>query len=117
MKKFYLYIQLLRNMGMRYFLFRCQYELRRRSGVLKIKYPVFLENEAYLSLDDWRKCVIPFLFSDRKDVVIKDVNITSLSERVRRMQDGEYCFFSSLWYNLGKDYDWLTNPDTNLNSN
>ena len=117
MKKFYLYIQLLRNMGMRYFLFRCQYELRRRSGVLKIKYPVFLENEAYLSLDDWRKCVIPFLFSDRKDVVIKDVNITSLSERVRRMQDGEYCFFSSLWYNLGKDYDWLTNPDTNYKYN
>ena len=40
-----------------------------------------------------------------------------LSERVNRMKRGEYCFFSAVWYNLGTDYDWLTNPDTNYKYN
>ena len=113
MNKYLLYFQLLRNMGMKYFTFRIQYEIRRKGGMLKKVYPVSLENKKYLSLVEWRSHAMPFFFSNRDSVRSTNTDITLLSEKVNRMLCGEFCFFSSHWYNLGMDYDWMTNPDTN----
>lgn len=117
MNKLLLYSQLFRNMGMKYFLFRIQYEICRKGGILKKSYPVSWENKEYLSLADWRKHAMPFFFSNRKNIELTDTDSTVLSERVNRMKRGEYCFFSATWYNLGTDYDWMTNPDTNYKYN
>lgn len=100
-------------MGMKYFTFRIQYEIRRKGGMLKKVYPVSLENKKYLSLVEWRSHAMPFFFSNRDSVRSTNTDITLLSEKVNRMLCGEFCFFSSHWYNLGMDYDWMTNPDTN----
>lgn len=113
MNKYFLYFQLLRNMGMKYFAFRAQYEIRRKGGMLKKAYPVSLGNEGYLSLADWRKHAKPFFFSNGNCVNLTCTDSIILSENVNRMLRGEYCFFSSHWYDLGTDYDWMTNPDTN----
>ena len=45
-------------MGVRYFLFRVQYEVRRKGGVLKKLYPTSWGDKEYLSLTDWKKCGI-----------------------------------------------------------
>ena len=55
MNKFLLYFQLFHNMGIKYFLFRIQYEIRRKVGMLKRAYPISWEDKEYLSLADWRK--------------------------------------------------------------
>ena len=117
MNKFLLYFQLFHNMGIKYFLFRIQYEIRRKGGMLKRAYPISWEDKEYLSLADWRKHAKPFFFSSRKSVKLTHTDSRVLSERVNRMKRGEYCFFSAVWYNLGTDYDWLTNPDTNYKYN
>lgn len=104
--------QLLRNMGWKYFFFRIQYEVRRKSGLLKKLYPVVLPDAVFLSLADWRKNAVPFFFSDKEKLNMKEPEIASLSEKVKRMAEGEFCFFSSEWYRLEKEYDWVTNPDT-----
>ena len=50
-------------MGIKYFLFRIQYEIRRKVGMLKRAYPISWEDKEYLSLADWRKHAKPFFFS------------------------------------------------------
>ena len=117
MNKLLLYFQLFHNMGIKYFLFRIQYEIRRKGGMLKRAYPISWEDKEYLSLADWRKHAKPFFFSSRKSVKLTHTDSRVLSERVNRMKRGEYCFFSAVWYNLGTDYDWLTNLDTNYKYN
>ena len=37
----------------------------------------------------------------------------SLKNTAHKILNGEICFFSSEWKNLGLDYDWITNPETN----
>lgn len=107
-----LYFQLFRNMGMRYFLFRTQYELCRKCGFLKRKYPIQFPDKSFISLANWRRNAMPFLFSDKDEVKVVQVGMTSLSDNMERMFRGEFCFFSSTWYKLGNNYDWVTNPDT-----
>ena len=68
MNKFLLYFQLFHNMGIKYFLFRIQYEIRRKVGMLKRAYPISWEDKEYLSLADWRKHAKPLFFSSRKSV-------------------------------------------------
>ena len=113
MKKFSLYFQLLRNMGIKYIVFRFQYELRRKSGMLKRLYPDKWEMEPSLSLEKWRREAKPFLGQVREFHAQKDYSANPiLAERINRMLKGEYCFFSSVWYVLSPDYDWVTNPDS-----
>ena len=52
MNKLLLYFQLFHNMGIKYFLFRIQYEIRRKGGMLKRAYPISWEDKEYLSLAD-----------------------------------------------------------------
>ena len=79
MNKLFLYSQLFRNMGMRYFLFRIQYEIRCKGGMLKRAYPVSWEDKEYLSLTDWRKHAKPFFFSSRKSVKLTNTDSRVLS--------------------------------------
>ena len=90
--------------------FRIQYELRRRSGMLKRLYPDKWEIQNHLSLEKWRREAKPFLGQVWKSHGREDNPV--LAERIGRIQRGEYCFFSSVWYALPPDYDWVTNPDT-----
>lgn len=112
MRRFFLYFQLLRNMGMRYIIFRTQYEIRRRSGMLKKKYPRYWKIKNIPSLAQWRKDAKPFFELRHQNNGDCRFESGLLSERIKRMLRGEYCFFSNVWYNLTTDYDWITNPDT-----
>ncbi len=112
MNIFFRYFQVFSNMGWKYFFFRFQYEIRRKSGLLKKLYPVVLPDAVSLSLADWRKNAVPFFFSDKNELKRNESDVVSLSRNVMRMLEGEFCFFSSEWYKLGEDYDWITNPDT-----
>ena len=98
MNKLLLYFQLFHNMGIKYFLFRIQYEIRRKGGMLKRAYPISWEDKEYLSLADWRKHAKPFFFSSRKSVKLTHTDSRVLSERVNRMKRGAkiilLCIFS-----------------------
>ncbi|MFK1918422.1 heparinase, partial [Bacteroides fragilis] len=100
-------------MGGRYFLFRASYEMRRKSGLLRLKYPVNYRLQKFLSLEEWKEKAMPFFFDSSKEVSLSNVCTYDLAFDFQRVIKGECCFFSSEWYNLGADYDWVTNPDTN----
>lgn len=107
-----LYSQILKNMGGKYFLFRTFYEMQRKSGFLRLKYPVDYKLQTFISLEEWKEKAMPFLFHSAKDVLFGSTHTDSLAADFLRILKGECCYFSSTWHDLGTDYDWVTNPDT-----
>ena len=104
--------QLYQNMGGRYFTFRAWYEFRRKSGLLKSQFPINPEQKTYIPLQQWRNNAATFFFDSRESLNIEKVQDEHLKQDAHRIMNGEIQFFSHEWKNLGKDYDWLTNPDT-----
>lgn len=105
---------LIRNMGYKYTLYRFNYELSRRLGFIKKKYPT---NNFDLSIcanyDAWIKSK----YFDREKIQNKISTrfglISSLKSEVENILVGKFLFFSSRWFYLGNGYDWISNPLTN----
>lgn len=112
MNKFQLLGHILRDKGWRYVSFRVPYELKRKTGRLKKDYPTILSLRDDISLDVWRRDASPFFFHDRGTVKVRKMRNNRLHEDVSRLMKGEIRFFSAQWLQLGKDYDWVTNPLT-----
>ena len=55
MNRLNLYSQILKNMGGRYFLFRASYEMQRKSGLLRFRYPVNYTLQKFFSLEAWKE--------------------------------------------------------------
>ncbi len=101
-------------MGFRYFLFRVKYLLLTKSGVLKKRFPSSPPSQNFIELESWRKLNIPFFFTSKEDLNVQAIDFDEVEERrtIEKIKEGTFTFFSSQDYDLGVDYDWLTNPDT-----
>lgn len=99
-------------MGGKYFLFRTSYEIQRKSGFLRLKYPVDYKLQMFFSLAEWKEMAMPFFFHSVNDVSFYNIHTDLLVSDFYRILKGECCYFSSIWHNLDNEYDWVTNPDT-----
>ncbi|RPG38869.1 MAG: heparinase [Muricauda sp. TMED12] len=100
-------------MGMRYTLFRLSYEIQRKAGLLKFRFPTqppFLN--CAITLDDWKKNAPEFFFESRESLKIPKNQHAKLQETFNEIQNHTYTFFSKTKISLGKDFDWITNPNT-----
>ena len=102
-------------MGIRFILFRISHELKKRGGYLKTLYPTSYKSKQYISLDNWRKNAPKFFFDSKEN--LGDFNLSvegkqKLKEEFEIIKSGKLRFFSAKVYDLGLDYDWVTNPDT-----
>ncbi len=105
-------INLARNMGWRYVSFRARYELLRRSGMLTRKFPVAPSYKQYITLKEWKEQKVKFFFHDRESLnVVRDPQ-PELKETYNNIADGKLLLFNSVLTELGKNYDWVTNPDS-----
>jgi hypothetical protein len=110
--KITLALQLLQNMGSRYVLYRVRHELEKRFGILKKKHPINPSLKSFITLDAWRENTPSFVITERESLTFPKEKITSLKDKFEKISNGEICFFSYDWKNLGLDYDWVTNPDS-----
>ena len=107
------FFAILRNMGLRYVLFRVGYIILQKSGLQKLRYPRHIQMPRCISYARWNKERPPFFFDSRDSITLpryNDQEIDKLKDEVARIQKGIILFFSSIRYNLGNDYDWMTNP-------
>jgi hypothetical protein len=100
-------------MGLRYILYRLWHELEKRLGVLIKRHPINPLEKSFVSLEEWKNLNIQYAISERELIQIPILPSESLREKAERILNGEICFFSSEWKNLGKEYNWITNPETN----
>ena len=103
---------LISNMGWRYTAFRISYELKRRSGILKKKYPAATEYNQYMSLQAWKDNKALFFFGSRNTLIFPKDRDSKLLETFTNIKAGRILLFSSILTDLGTDYDWVTNPDS-----
>lgn len=103
--------QLLRNMGPRYLAFRIYFELKKRTGILKKDFTTNPNFVKYTSLEQWNT-ETNFLIKSRIEFVGNEYPFNIDYQKNENQKNGEFEFFSSLKFNLGKQFDWITNPDT-----
>ena len=99
-------------MGVRYFSYRIFYELQRKTGILKRKFPTNPQPIHCLSLAEWKVSDQPFFFQSRETIVMEKKPNNTLKEAFSNILSGKIQFFGYQYYDLGVDYNWLTNPDS-----
>jgi len=105
-------INLLHNMGWRYTQYRVTHELLLRTGLLKYKFPVKPAYKQYITLQQWKEQQTNFFFADKESLRFKKELSPELERRFNLYQQGKFIFFNNIEFELGKNYDWITNPDT-----
>lgn len=107
-----LYYRIFKSKSIRYILFRSKHFFERKVGILALKFPVNPKPVRLPSLIDWKNSSSKYLFADRKSIDIYK-HITPQSEvDTKRILNGDIKFFSNVWFELGLNYDWVTNPST-----
>ena len=107
--------QIIQNMGWRYFFFRFLFELKKKSGILKKSFPVNPSPYKGINLSQWRENKSPFFFFKIAEIsVCNGVDTMALRQQAESILQGRFRFFSSQEFLLGKNYDWITNPDSNF---
>ncbi|MBY0435863.1 MAG: heparinase II/III family protein, partial [Cyclobacteriaceae bacterium] len=97
-------------MGPRYLLFRSFYELQRRSGLLRIRFPTSPPFRIWISLNQWRKEAPSFFFESRKSLPFTQAS-EKLKHEAERILAGEVQFFNGDWKKIDLD-EWLFNPES-----
>jgi hypothetical protein len=103
---------LLQNMGLRYAGFRLKHELLRKTGLLKSKFPANPPFQQYVTFDQWREQPQQFFFESRETIQLPREQYPELLSKYNDICNGTLMLFSSLRTDLGKNYDWITNPDS-----
>ena len=92
--------------------YRAFFELQRRTGVLRKKFPTNCNPREFLSLAEWRTSAPKFFFQDRSDVRVPRVASDALRREFDQFQRGNFRFFSASYLPIGRNYDWISNPLT-----
>jgi hypothetical protein len=108
---------LIRNMGMRYVLFRAGYEVRKKTGLLKKAHPVDPPFQKFINIEDWKIQQVKFFFDHRSELKVSIEKNQILKQQAESILDGKYLYFGSVEYDLGVLSDWNTNPDTGYKFN
>lgn len=101
-------------MGWRYFIFRLGYEFRRRAGLLKRGFPTHYIEKQHISFEEWKGIDKKFFFESRETLNITKQQDETLERIALDIFKGKHIFFSSLEFDLGVNYNWITNPETNF---
>lgn len=115
-KRLYLYI---RQTGVRKVSFRCMYELQRRTGMLRLRFPARRGRQRIPELAEWRKQAGKFFFDGKPPLEFPDQYLATdsrqvLEQTVRAIYANEYRLFHGQSYVVA---DWHTNPLTGFRYN
>ena len=102
--------QLIRQMGVRVFLFRLNYELQKKTGLLKLRFPTFLKPLDYFTLEKWQTYDGRFFFRERSDIQAFINRSHSLKQERTSILNGTYTYFNANQFEVGNNFDWITNP-------
>ena len=103
---------MIQNMGIRYVSYRIVLLITKKLGFLKKKFPVNPKQTTFITLSDWKKSAPKFLINSREELNFDKNPNEKLKEEAQKILNGQICFFSHDWKNLGLDYNWVTNPET-----
>jgi hypothetical protein len=105
-------VKLLKNMGLRYMLFRVFHVISKRTGFFERRFPTSSPCIDAISLNTWKNKLPPFFFQGKNILNLRKQELPQLKDLYSEISQGIITFFGKTKYNLGSDYDWVTNPVT-----
>lgn len=99
-------IELLRNMGFRYVRYRIGHLMKTQTRYYIRNFPIAPAPKDYITLESWRKSTVQWFLPDSPQLN------EFVSPPYPSCLDGTIKFFNSEFRLLGKEYDWVTNPET-----
>lgn len=102
--------QLYQNMGTRYVMYRVRHEIEKKTGVLKKKHPKVLNFKDSINVLQWRNTKKEFLIDAKEDLFFTKNPTAKLKQDAESILSGKLKYFNAEWFDIGKDYDWITNP-------
>lgn len=106
------FFRIVKNMGLRYTFFRLFYEFKNHTGIQKLYFPTNPPKVVNITIEEWKKIPAKFFFESKETIKINKFQNESLKKDFDLIASGTINFFSSTNIYLGKDYDWITNPDS-----
>ena len=88
-------IHIIKNMGLRYTLYRVQHVLEKKAGVLKRRHPINPPVKKFVSLEQFRTNSPRFVIPGRDKFAFEKHPNADLKNRAERIMQGEIPFFSS----------------------
>ena len=98
-------------MGLRYTTYRILHALETKAGVLPKRHPANPPFSPKVSIEGWRSNTPDFFFIGKK-ITTPRIPDDALKKRVDDMKAGKFVLFSKEIYDLGVDFNWVTNPIT-----
>jgi hypothetical protein len=94
-------------------LFRISHLISKRTGFFKRRFPTSFPAIERISLAEWKNNLPPFFFYGKNIKGLVKQESPQLKELYAEITQGIITFFGKTKFNLGNDYDWVTNPVTN----
>ena len=94
--------QVVKNMGLRYTLYRVRHELEKKTGALQKRHPTDRPAKQFVSLEQFRSNSPHLVIPEREKIAFEKYPKAELKDKAERIIQGEIPFFSSEWKNLGK---------------
>lgn len=117
LKKIELVYHVLKNMGMRYFLFRIKYLISLKSGFFYYLFPKKVPFISAISLEEWRKKSPNFFFNAKNELKFQRVRHEKLEKYYNDFKSGKLEYFNNFTLNMTNEYDWLKNPQSGFENN
>jgi hypothetical protein len=100
-------------MGFRPIAYRALHVLLKKTGLLKKKFPSSFPDVKLISLQQWRKTAAPFFFNSREDLKEFTLEDTKeLKDAFNNLKNGHLQFFNGNSIKIGRNYDWISNPES-----
>lgn len=112
MNKLKLLYQVYKNQGARYVSYRTFYELSRKSGLLKKRFPVNPPFRKFISLENWRRHKPAFVFDRQSANGVIKIQSKVLEEKYVNFIQGKILYFNAHYQEVGTSFNWMINPDT-----
>lgn len=115
LKMLYSRLRYISDMGFLYVLFRCWHEMQRRSGILRLRFPVNPSMRFFVSLQQWREQKTRFFFDKgTSHGPVDEQDLLALKTRVEGIRRNQFPFFGSVVFEMN---DWHTNPENGYQYN
>lgn len=98
-------------MGARYISFRIWHEIEKRLGILKVIHPQNPKVKRFVSLSEWKEKSYNIFSFNKLCQRNKGKDNPLLKTNAARILSGEIQFFNYEWKLLGKNFDWVSNPE------
>jgi hypothetical protein len=86
---------------------------KKKIGLYKQLFPVTPQFKKYINFQTWKETSV-FLIPSQKEWKNITYPYSVNSSNAKKVKTGFFEFFSGIEYNLGAEYDWVTNPESSF---